>query len=212
MLTTQEQFYVSLNINIKIAIAGKDFVVVAGDKRLSLGYTILSRDSSKLCKLTDKVILASSGMYADIIALQKNLKARIEIYRSTHKRDPSLSAIAQMLSTTLYSRRFFPFYAFNILSGVRDDGVFTNYGYDAVGSFDESLYGAQGSGNELITPVLDNIMKRNPNLSEGEAINLIKETMNGCSCRDIYTGDKLEITILRADGTSDTFEENLRKD
>lgn len=151
-------------------------------------------------------------MYADICALQKNLKARIEIYRSTHKKDPSLNAVAQMLSTTLYSKRFFPYYAFNILAGVRDDGVFTCYGYDAVGSFDESLYGAQGSGNQLVTPVLDNIVNRNPNLTANDAIKLVLETMNGCSCRDIYTGDKVEIWTLYANGEFVVQEQDLRKD
>ncbi len=185
---------------------------MAGDKRLSMGYTILSRDSSKICKLTDKIILASSGMYADIIALQKNLKARIEIYRSTHKRDPSLNAVAQMLSVTLYMRRFFPFYAFNILAGQREDGTFTCYGYDAVGSFDESPYGAQGSGNQLITPVLDNIINRNPVIEERDAVRIVMDTMNGCANRDIFTGDKVEILTMRANGTIDVQEQDLRKD
>lgn len=151
-------------------------------------------------------------MYADIVALQKNLKARIEIYRSTHKKDPSLNAVAQMLSVTLYGRRFFPFYAFNILVGQKDDGSFTCYGYDAVGSYDEVAYGAQGSGNQLITPVLDNLFQRNPNLSEQEAYNLVLETMNGTANRDILTGDKVEIMIMRRDGTIVTSEEDLRKD
>jgi 20S proteasome subunit beta 6 len=165
-----------------------------------------------LCQLTDRIILASSGMYADIVALQKNLKAKIEIYRSTHKRDPSLVSVAQMLSTTLYMRRFFPFYAFNILAGLRDDGVFTCYGYDAVGSYDEAKYGAQGSGNELITPVLDNILNRTPDISEGAAVDLVKETMNGCSCRDIFTGDKVEYMVLHANGRIVVEESDLRKD
>lgn len=156
--------------------------------------------------------MASSGMYADIIALQKNIKARIEIYRSTHKRDPSLNAIAQMLSTILYGRRFFPFYAFNLLAGMKEDGTFTCYGYDAVGSFDEAPYGAQGSGNQLVTPVLDNIVNRNLNLSEQEAFNLVLETMNGTSCRDIFTGDKVELMILRSNGDFVVEERKLRED
>jgi len=151
-------------------------------------------------------------MYADIIALQKNLKARIEMYRSTHKNDPSLTAVAQMLSVVLYGRRFFPFYAFNLLAGVKDDGQFTCYGYDAVGSYDEAPYVAQGSGNELITPVIDNIINRNPNLSEQDAIKLVLETMNGCSCRDIYTGDKVEIVVLHASGKIIVNEQPLRRD
>lgn len=151
-------------------------------------------------------------MYADIKALQKNLKARIDIYKSIHRRDPDLSSIAQMLSVTLYMRRFFPYYAFNLLAGQQDDGTFAVYGYDAVGSFDQHNYGAQGSGVQLITPVLDNLYKKNPNLGRDDAVRLIIDTMNGTSNRDIYTGDKLEILVLNRDGTSQQFEQDLRKD
>ena len=204
------------NMGTVITLAGKDFVVLCGDKRLSMGYAILSHNSTKLCKLTDKVYIASSGMYADVNALWKNLKIRIEIYRSTHKRDPDLPQIANLLSITLYGRRFFPYYAFNVLAGMKENGEFTCYGYDAVGSFDEVQYGAQGSGTELVTPVLDNIMSRKK--AEGkeielkEAYDLVRECMNGTSCRDIYTGDKMDIIILHKDGKVDVLEEDLRKD
>jgi 20S proteasome subunit beta 6 len=174
-------------------VAGKDFVAIAGDTRLSVGYSILSRNTSKLFKLTDKVVMASSGMYADIVALQKNLSARIEIYRSQHKRDPDLTAIANLLSITLYMRRFFPFYAFNLLAGQKSDGTFAVYGYDAVGSYDEMPYGAQGSGIELVAPVLDNIVGRFKNrgeqISKTSALTLIEEVMGGVANRDIYTGN-----------------------
>ncbi|RZL13599.1 MAG: hypothetical protein EOO89_17275 [Pedobacter sp.] len=45
------------------------------------------------------------------------------------------SAIAQLLSVTLYGRRFFPFYAFCMIAGVDEQGEGAVYGYDAVGSF-----------------------------------------------------------------------------
>lgn len=136
--------------------------------------------------------MASSGMYADICALQKNLKARIEIYRSQHKRDPDLGAIANLLSVTLYMRRFFPFYAFNLLAGQKNDGTFAVYGYDAVGSFDQLSYGAQGSGIELIAPVLDNhigrLKEKGQDIGKNEATDLMYNIMKGVSNRDIYTG------------------------
>jgi 20S proteasome subunit beta 6 len=56
-----------------VAVAGEDFVVVGGDTRLSEGYSIVTRNESKLVQLTDKTILATSGMFADFCELTKVL-------------------------------------------------------------------------------------------------------------------------------------------
>ena len=56
-----------------IAIAGSDFAVVVADTRLSRMYRIASRSVSKVYELTNRCILACSGMYADITALRKIL-------------------------------------------------------------------------------------------------------------------------------------------
>nr|KJB22293.1 hypothetical protein B456_004G040900 [Gossypium raimondii] len=59
-----------------VAIAGADYCVIAADTRMSTGYNILTRDYSKICKLADKCVMASSGFQADVRALQKQLAAR----------------------------------------------------------------------------------------------------------------------------------------
>lgn len=56
-----------------MAVAGPDFVVVGGDTRLSEGYSLVTRNESKLVQLTDKTILATSGMFADFCELTKVL-------------------------------------------------------------------------------------------------------------------------------------------
>lgn len=55
--------------------------MVATDTRMSNGFSILSRNHSKTVKLTDKCILTSAGMVADVETLHKNLLVRIRQYR-----------------------------------------------------------------------------------------------------------------------------------
>ncbi|CAF1856027.1 unnamed protein product [Brassica oleracea var. botrytis] len=98
--------------------------------------------------------------------------------------------------------------------------VFT---YDAVGSYEKVGYSAQGSGSTLIMPSLT-ISSRVPArfcflsrfdtitpLSEPEAVDLVNTVFASATERDIYTGYKLEIMILKPDDIRTEVME-LRKD
>merc|ERR1719181_1499923 len=88
------------------------------------------------------------------MTLHRHLKARIVMYEHKHRRPPSVVAIAQMLSTMLYHKRFFPFYTFNVLAGIDDEGLGAVYHYDAIGSFERVPYTTSGSGSSLVMSVL----------------------------------------------------------
>ncbi|KAF7844769.1 proteasome subunit beta type-1 [Senna tora] len=214
-----------------VAIAGADYCVIAADTRMSTGYNILTREYSKISKLSivhsalqmhDKCVMASSGFQADVKALQKNLSARHLIYQHQHNKQMSCPAMAQLLSNTLYYKRFFPYYSFNVLGGLDNEGKGCVFTYDAVGSYERVGYSSQGSGSTLIMPFLDNQLK-SPSplllpaqdavtpLSESEAVDLVKTVFASATERDIYTGDKLEIVILNASGIRREYLE-LRKD
>lgn len=68
----------------------------------------------------------------------------------------STEAIAQMIAVTLYGRRFFPYYTFNIVGGLDREGKGAVYSYDPVGSYEREGYRAGGSAASLIQPFLDN--------------------------------------------------------
>lgn len=203
-----------------VGIATKSAAVLIADTRLSKGYSIHSRNNSKITKLTSKCCIASCGMKADAITLHRVLKIRITMYQHEHRKEPNITAIAQMLSTMLYGKRFFPYYTFNILAGVDDAGVGACYHYDAIGSFERVEYTTSGSGSALAHPVTDAVIQQNnmveafrrkEDLTTQQIVELCQDVMTSTGERDIYTGDKCSIFVITGDGVAET-EFELKKD
>jgi 20S proteasome subunit beta 6 len=129
----------------------------------------------------------------------------------------SAPALAQLLSVTLYYRRFFPYYAFCMIGGVDEEGKGAVYGYDAVGSYKRDEYGCMGSGQFFIMPLLDNLighknrLDEKRKLSSDEVVSIVKELFIVATERDIHTGDAVEIQVIRKEGiTKEIFQ--LKKD
>lgn len=46
----------------------------------------------------------------------------LQMYKHSNNKTMTTGAIAAMLSTILYSRRFFPYYVYNIIGGLDEEG------------------------------------------------------------------------------------------
>ena len=79
------------------AVCHKDCVVIAGDTRISRGYSILHRNWSKMHKLSDIAYLFTTGMCADITALRKQLDENIKLYEYKMGQKPSFEATGRLL-------------------------------------------------------------------------------------------------------------------
>lgn len=69
-------------LSTTVAIGGKDFVMVGSDSRLSGGSGILSREQTKVFPLTANTVIASTGCWADVLTLNKDLKSRLRVRNS----------------------------------------------------------------------------------------------------------------------------------
>lgn len=97
-------------------------------------------------------------------------------YRHAHAKDMPLRAIARLIQTMLYAQRFFPYYVYNILGGIEEDGTSISpshrhqahahgaglpgsgavYSFDPVGSYEREACRAAGAAQSLVQPFLDN--------------------------------------------------------
>lgn len=190
-----------------VAIAGEDFVVIASDSRLSTGYSIYTREQSKLFKLSNQCVLGSTGCWCDILTFTRFLEARMKMYLHEHHRLMSTPAVAQLVVTMLYNKRFFPYYISNILAGLDEDGKGCIYCYDPVGHSERVQYRAGGSSSALLQPLLDNQIgfKNMENVefvppTRERAVNIIKDVFISSAERDIYTGDSVVINVIDKNG------------
>lgn len=193
-----------------MAIAGKDFCVIAGDTRQSEGYNIQTRYKPKVFRLTDRATLATNGFAADAEALVSRIKQRLEWYRHAHGTSMPLGGIARMISTILYSKRFFPYYVYNILGGLDEEGRGGVYSFDPVGSYEREFCRAAGSAQSLLQPFLDSmVMFKNQQstperplpvpgtMKLDEVLRLVMDGFAGATERQIEVGDGLEMFVVR---------------
>ncbi|XP_040579451.1 proteasome subunit beta type-1 [Lepeophtheirus salmonis] len=201
-----------------IGIAGKDFVVIASDTRLCNSYDILSRDVPKVFDLGGNSVLGASGCWCDVLTFVRVAESRIKNYNYTHGKEMSTSALAQMLSITLYRKRFFPYYIHNVLAGLDDEGRGAIFTYDPVGHCEKVKISCGGASMEMIQPILDNVIEKKNmtnaelvDLSIDETVNIVHDCFISAAERQIQTGDGVVFKIITKDGI-ETKRVGLRRD
>ncbi|KAI1761191.1 N-terminal nucleophile aminohydrolase [Hypoxylon sp. FL1150] len=209
-----------------LAIAGADFAIMAGDTRLTSGYSINTRYSPKVFKIGGStsaqddanILLSVVGFAADGEALKERLDAICKMYRYRHGKPMSVNACAKRLSTIMYQKRFFPYYVYAILGGLDEEGKGAVYSYDPVGSYEREQCRAGGAAGSLIMPFLDNQVnfknqyvpgsgtghdlqerERVP-LPRNEVEILVKDAFDSAVERHIEVGDALQMMVITKDG------------
>mmetsp|Transcript_44105 Transcript_44105/g.88458 ORF Transcript_44105/g.88458 Transcript_44105/m.88458 type:complete len:252 (-) Transcript_44105:895-1650(-) len=189
-----------------VALANKGYCVVASDTRFYTGFALPSRNSTRIIKISSSILLATSGMQADLLAFQHKIKENINDYQVKDEKSFSISNCSFFLSSVLYSKRFFPFFTFNLLSGLDEKGEGVNFSFDAIGSFERSQGNCKGKGEQLVQNLLDGqdlinqneFGKKTQQLSDHVA--LLKNYFLKAVQRGITLGDGLQVFILTKKG------------
>ncbi len=90
-----------------VGIVCKDGVVLAADRRASLGNMVLSEGGvTKVFQIDDHLAIAGAGTVGgDILSLVRLLRAEAKLYRAKVGREMSVKALATLTSNILHSGR-----------------------------------------------------------------------------------------------------------
>jgi proteasome beta subunit len=186
-----------------VGITFNDGVILAAEKRISLGNYVMSKSAKKTFKITEKVGAACAGMIADMQILMRQIEAFARLRALEIKREVPPNSIAKMISVVLFERRYFPLLTQIIIGGVNEKPVI--YTLDPLGSILPDLYAAAGSGAEMAIGVIESRYKEG--LSEKEAKELAITAIRAAIARDATSGDGVDMLIIRKDKT---LEESIR--
>lgn len=175
-------------------------VILASEKRVSLGYLVVSKGGKKVFTITNNIGVACAGLVSDMQILARQMKALSKLYNFDVGRNISVRSAAKLISNLLFNQRLAPLITQTIVGGIDAEGA-SLYVLDVLGSLIPDKYAAAGSGTEIAMGVLEEGYKEN--LTMEEAKNLVVRAIKSAIRRDIMSGDGIDFLIITKEGISE---------
>ncbi|KAF2015937.1 proteasome component PRE4 [Aaosphaeria arxii CBS 175.79] len=191
-----------------IAVKFKDGVVIAADNLASYGSLARFTDVKRLRKFNDQVVVGFGGDVSDMQYLDRLLNS-LDIRQNYSGGDAEDALNAKNLHTYLakvmYKRRsdFNPLWNHLLIAGLDGDSKPFLASADLLGTTFSSPTLATGFGAHLAQPILRRTIPDEAsveNVSQEEAVELVKESMKVLFYRDARSMDKYSIAVITKDG------------
>ncbi|AKG91823.1 proteasome endopeptidase complex, beta subunit [Geoglobus ahangari] len=180
-----------------VGIVCKDGVVMATEKRATMGNFIASRRAKKIYRISDRVAMTTAGSVGDAQFLVRLIKVEMNLYEIKKEERPSVKAIATMTSNLLNSVRYFPYLVQLLIGGVDDRGA-SIYSIDPIGgAIEETDIVATGSGSPMAYGVLEDAYKEG--ITTDEAVELAVRAIHSAMRRDSASGDGIDVVKITED-------------
>ncbi len=170
-------------------------VVVAADKRATMGSFIAAKEVEKVHIVGDRMALTIAGGVGDAQTLVRLLKAELELYKYAKGKPMSTSAAATLLSNVLQGNKYFPYLVQLIVAGF--DSQPALFDLDPFGGLIPEKYASTGSGSITAYGLLDEYYKES--MSRDEAVKLAVKAINAAMKRDSATGEGVDVIVITAD-------------
>jgi proteasome beta subunit len=191
-----------------VGIKGKDFVVLAAERKATMGYLVASKHTKKIIELDKHAGMTIAGSVGDAQALERYIKAEMKLYELEESRKISIKAVATLVSNILYARSYFPYYVQLLIGG--HDSKPRLFSFDPTGSVvEEKDFFSTGSGSVMALGVLEDKYKEGIDL-EG-AKKLAVRAVKAATERDIASGGSgIDLAVVTSKGFKMVSEEEVK--
>jgi len=192
-----------------IGLVFKSGVILATEKRATMGFLIASKRAKKVYQVADRIGMTTAGGVGDAQQLARILTVECNLYQIRRSRSITVGAASTLLSNYLNQNRHFPYYVQLLVGGIDDHGP-SVYSVDAMGgATKEEEIVATGSGSPMAYGVLED--RYHADMTQDEAIDLAIRALKAAMKRDAGSGEGIHIVVITHDQYYEIGEEALKK-
>lgn len=195
-----------------LGIVCKDGIVLAADKRATVGHMIANKQADKVQIITDDVTLTLAGAIADAQLMIKLIKAELKLKEVRTYKKPSMKETANLISGLLYNniRRpsMMPGVVHFLVGGKDSEGVHL---YDCFPDGTVTKipdYISSGSGSVFVYGVLET--HYTPEITTSEAVKLAVKSVNTALQRDSASGNGIDVVVITKDAIKPVLHKELK--
>merc|ERR1712137_108844 len=185
-----------------IAMKGKDCVVIATDTRYGAQQLTLASNFPKTYQITDKAYVGLVGLATDQQTMYELLRFKAKMYKLREGRDIEPQTLANLVSSTLYERRFGPYFVEPIVCGLQgpDNTPFVA-AYDLIGAgvFADDFV-VTGTCLESLYGMCESLWQ--PDLEADDLFEVASQALLSAVNRDALSGWGAQVTILQPGKTT----------
>ena len=182
-----------------IGMICKDGIVLATDKRATMGNLIADKEAKKLYKIDDYLAMTIAGSVGDAQSLVRLISAEAKLHKLRTGKNIPPHSCAVLLSNILHGNRYYPFLTQLIVGGYDNLHGPKLFSLDPIGGLnEESSFTATGSGSPTAYGVLEGEYKKDMPLDKGRDL-AIKALVSAME-RDAYSGNGVSLAVIDSNG------------
>jgi len=192
-----------------VGLVFSDGVVLATEKRATMGYFIASKRAKKVYQIADRIGMTTAGGVGDAQQLARIMTVECSLYQIRRGRPIAVGAASTLLSNVLNANRYYPYYVQLLVGGIDESGP-SVYSVDAMGGAtrEEDIV-ATGSGSPGAYGVLEDRYRKGMN--EEEAVELSIRSIRAAMRRDAGSGEGIHVVVITRDKYQEIADEEVKK-
>ncbi|MDD4185536.1 MAG: archaeal proteasome endopeptidase complex subunit beta [Candidatus Methanomethylophilaceae archaeon] len=186
-----------------IGLKCKDGVIMASERRATMGHIIAHSNVQKVYKIADNIGMTIAGLVGDAQLMVRYAQSEVALYSMKRGEPMSVKAASTLVANIIRQG----FYVGLIVGGYDKTGGHV-FSIDGAGGHIEDNYMSVGSGSSFAMGVIEEKYKEGMTREEG--IDIAIAALNSSIRRDSASGDGMLISFIGPDGFESMPEEAIR--